>query len=83
MTTYSYSIDDEAFTGSFPTPEDAARDAFAEFPDAEIVTIGENVLYTAHEFIDARELLECAQSRAEEEVGEFAEDWLHGLVKSP
>lgn len=76
---YSYSYDEETYHGQFDTPEAAALDVFIDNPGREEIWVGENKHVTAHDFIDADDVLNEAAMRADENCGECAEDWLSGI----
>jgi hypothetical protein len=78
---YSYSYDEECYHGQFDTPEAAAAEVFASDPHLNEIWVGENKGVTAHAFIDADDVLENSQQRADEHAGECAGDWLSGLGK--
>lgn len=78
---YSYSYDEENYHGNFQSPEAAAADVFLDDPEIDEIWVGENSYVTAHEFIDADDVLENAQQRADEHAGECAGDWLSWFGK--
>jgi hypothetical protein len=57
MTTYSYSTDEEHFSGDFETPGAAAEDCFFNYSDVDSCYVGVNCKYTAHDFVDINYLL--------------------------
>lgn len=80
MSTYSYSINEEGpFFGEFSTPEDAAQEAFST-KDENVIWVGENMKYTAHDFVNGQSILEDIQVQADDECGEWSGDWLTTLL---
>jgi hypothetical protein len=82
MTTYSYSIDEEHFTGEFETPEDAAITGFNKVPEINVIFVGIKKKYTVDDFIDIGFLLESIANEAYEECGGSALDWLEKIQGS-
>jgi len=79
VTTYSYSTDEEHFSGDFETPEAAAEECFFNFSDVDSCFVGENQKFKAHDFIPVASFLENVQGNAGDVCGESAEDWLHAV----
>lgn len=55
---YSYSVDEERYFGGFATPEQAAAEAFDEYPDRTAVWVGENYQPHPEGYIDADLVIE-------------------------
>lgn len=79
---YSYSLDEEHYTGQYDSVEDAKENGFNDNPDNDSLWIGENLLMTAHNFVNAMNLLESIVENACDECGECAEDWMDDLIKN-
>jgi len=73
---YSYSLDEEHFDGDFDSYAVAAEAAFYDNPDVDSVSVGINTPFTAHDFVNGRDLLEVIGENAFEECGEPAFNWL-------
>lgn len=82
MPAYSYSTNEEDFYGFYATAEEARTNGFDNDPDADIIYVGENIKFTAHDFISAQNILEEILESACDECGENAEDWLDDLLKN-
>ena len=80
--TYSYSFDEEHFSGDFETPEAAVEDCFFNYGDVDSVYVGIRRNFKAHDFIDANYLLEKISDEAYNEVGEAALPWLTAIQES-
>lgn len=79
---FSYSTDEEYYTGKFETAALAAQQGFADNPEHDEIYIGENTIYNAHDFINTRDILDQIAENATDECGESAEDWLEALTKN-
>lgn len=78
---FSYSTDEENFTGDFASYEDAAREAFAEDDDLMAVFVGENHHPDPTKKIDGEAAIERIKEWNEEEYfGDWAADWLDGVT---
>jgi len=72
---YAYSWDDESYTGTFPSKEEAIAEAFGEWPERVNVFVGEVVYPSAPEiFIDADTIIDAIINQ-EEYSGEYTQDW--------
>ena len=81
---YAYSPDDKTFRGDYPTPEDAARAAFAENHRLEgVVYVGKKRTVTAHDFVIGGDVIYEAMEFASNECGEVAAEWLTHLRRNP
>lgn len=80
--TYSYSTDEEHFTGDYESAEEAAQAAFYDDPDIESIYVGEARKMTAHDFVSGHSILELINEAACDDGPESADDWLYdGLAK--
>ncbi len=70
---FSWSTDEERFTGRHPTRAAALAEARAEEPDARTVWVGENFPWAPS--IDGERAAERDAEAAGDECGEFAEDY--------
>lgn len=77
---YSYSHNEEDFSGQCDSIEDAILESICEYGgEYETVYIGEAHQKTIGQYLwqsDVENLLERMQEQAQEECGECAEDWL-------
>ena len=78
---YSYSYEEECYHGRFDTPEAAAAEVFSDDSNRNDIWVGEIKDVVAHNFINADDVLDAAQMRADEHAGECAGDWLSGFSK--
>lgn len=79
---YCYSQDGELYIGEFDTPLAAAAEVFEGDPARETVHVGEAVHAPTTDYVSGHWLIDDISSRASDEVGEVAEDWLHGLTRN-
>ena len=79
---YSYSLDEENYHGQYDSVEVATENGFNDNPDYDSMWIGENRIMTAHDFVNATDLLESIAENACDECGECAEYWLDSLIKN-
>jgi hypothetical protein len=82
MVTYSYSFDEENFSGDFETPEDAAISGFGEYPEVNTLFVGIKHNYTVQDFIDIGYLLEKISDEAYNQCGGAALEWLEEIKES-
>lgn len=79
---YSYSHNEEYFSGQCDSVEDAILESICEYGgEYETVYVGEAHQKTIGEYLwlcNIENLLEQLQEQAQEECGECAEDWLSG-----
>ena len=75
METYSYSIDEESYEGEFDTRDEAIKEAFATYPDADTVYTGLNQHYEPDYEYAAKAALESLEVEAYDQCGEHAEGW--------
>lgn len=78
-TKYSYSTDEENYTGEFDTPEDAAREAFAEDSDLDAVWVGENMMPRLENYVCGDRLIDTI---VEDNPEQFGGDWSTTWVSS-
>ena len=72
---YSYSTDEEHYEGQYDSPEDAAADAFDEYPEREEVWVGEIVPPLPPEsFLCVADLMDTIQE-SEEYENEYGDNW--------
>jgi hypothetical protein len=74
--TYSWSRNEESFTGDFETREAALADAQENNPERSVFWTGENHKKSAIDFVDVGNLFEDMQMAADDVAGEASEDWL-------
>jgi len=79
MTTFSYSTDKINWYGNY-NKMDAIKNGFDNNPDFDFIFIGENINFTAHDFVSARHFFEHLRDEAMEECGENVEEWLDKLI---
>ena len=82
MVVYSYSTDEENFTGEFKSPKEAAENCFLNFSDVDTVFVGIKHTFTVHDFIDPVYLLESISNAAFQECGGSAIEWLEEIQES-
>jgi hypothetical protein len=80
MKTFSYSIDEEFFTGKYASEQEAAEVGFNDNPDNDTLWIGENSIVKADYFVRPYSILEDIDECACDECGEAAVDWLSDLM---
>ena len=73
---YSYSANGEQFYGQFDTPEQAAIEGFAKYPELQAVEIGEAITHPAEHYVSARSIVDVMKCAVDDTAGEAAEDWL-------
>ncbi len=83
--TYCYSFDEERYTGSFDSVEDALEEATSEADGYHTIAyIGVAHLIELKSLMPkAHHIIEGAQERAYDAVGEIAETYLEGHTKTP
>lgn len=79
---YCYSYDGELYQGEFDSPLAAAAEVFEGIIDRETVHVGESVYAPTTDYVSADWLIDDIATRAYDECGEVAEDWLRGLAKN-
>jgi hypothetical protein len=79
---YCYSYDGELYSGEFDSPLAAAAEVFEGEPNRETVHVGESIYAPTTDYISADWIIDDIACRASDEVGEVANDWLHGLSKN-
>ncbi len=78
---YSYSDNEELFSGHCDTLESAIAEALDDYPDAETIYVGECTQKTIGGYLHLNHietLLESLTESAYKECGEVVEDWLLG-----
>jgi hypothetical protein len=80
-TKYCFSTDNEHFTGSYDSVEEADRAAIEEnnLENDQDYWVGEEVPYVPH--VDADQVIDQACCSAQDHAGEAAEEWLAHLPK--
>lgn len=73
---YSHSTDGEHFEGLYDTPEQAAIEGFAEYPELQAIEIGEAIAHPAEHYVSARSIIDEIKCAADDTAGDAAEDWL-------
>ena len=71
---WAYSTDEEIYHGDFKTAEDAADEAFSDYPEHNTMWVGEKYSPCAESYIDADLLIDHVACQDEYSL-ECAEDW--------
>lgn len=71
---FSYSFDEESYSGEYDTREEAAQEAFTERPEAESCYVGESKTPIPENYFTADDIIEVIQNQ-DDFLGEWAEDW--------
>ncbi|MRW82952.1 hypothetical protein GJ698_02460 [Pseudoduganella sp. FT26W] len=79
---YCYSYDGELYQGDFDSPLAAAAEVFVGEPNRETVHVGESVHVPTTDYVSADWIIDDISTRAMDECGEVAEDWLRALSKN-
>lgn len=79
---YCYSYDGELYQGDFDSPLAAAAEVFEGEPNREAVHVGESVHAPTADYVSADCIIDDISTRAMDECGEVAEDWLRTLSKN-
>jgi hypothetical protein len=79
--TYSWSADEETWTGPFGSIDEAIKDAFDTCADdVTDVSIGETEVINTGSLFTADHFCDAAQERLSDEIGEAGDDFLGGAT---
>lgn len=84
MPKYTYSTNEEEYSGEYDTPEEAAKECFEQDDDCQACRVGEAVKPELSGGICARKIIDdIIENREDEYSGEWAEAWSSMMAKLP